>query len=140
MSASELLAGLLAALPPGTAAAVGAAAPVFRDVALELVDALGIGRAGLVGKAAGGTAAAAVPAAVSIGDVMPDYDIRVSLDADLLTIRGSVVDPELRAVCGISPAFPADFRTQIPLRGPLGGFRQQYADKVLELAVVKAEA
>jgi len=26
-----------------------------------------------------------------------------------LQALGSVVDPELRAVCGISPAFPADF-------------------------------
>lgn len=48
------------------------AAPVFRDVALELVDALGIGRAGMVGEDAGGTVTAAVPAAASIGDVMPD--------------------------------------------------------------------
>jgi ferredoxin len=76
---------------------------------------------------------------LSMGDVMPDYDISVSVDRDTVTIRGSVVDPALRAVCGISPAFPADFRTQIPLRGPLDGFRQQYADKVLELAVLKAE-
>jgi hypothetical protein len=76
---------------------------------------------------------------LSIGDAMPDYDIRVSLDPDTVTIRGSVVDPELRAVCGISPAFPADFRTQIPLQGPLDGFRQSYRDKILELAVLKAE-
>jgi len=74
---------------------------------------------------------------LALGDVMPEYDIRVSLDANALTIRGSVVDPALRAVCGISPAFPADFRTQIPLHGPLKGFRQRYSDKVLELVVLK---
>jgi cell division protein FtsI (penicillin-binding protein 3) len=48
------------------------AAPVFRDVALELVDALGIGRGGRGGAAAAGAFDAAVPAAASIGDVMPD--------------------------------------------------------------------
>jgi len=77
---------------------------------------------------------------LAMGEEMPDYDIKVSLDGDSLTIRGSVVDPALRAVCGISPAFPADFRTQIPLRGPLDGFRQRYSQKMLELAVLKAEA
>jgi len=76
---------------------------------------------------------------LSMGDAMPDYDLRVSVDRDMVTIRGSVVDPELRAVCGISPAFPADFRTRIPLPGPLDGFRQSYRDKILELAVLKAE-
>jgi ferredoxin len=76
---------------------------------------------------------------LSMGDVMPDYDLSVSVGRDAVTIRGSVVDPELRAVCGISPSFPADFRTQIPLGGPLDGFRQKYGDKVLELAVLKAE-
>jgi ferredoxin len=76
---------------------------------------------------------------LSMGDRMPDYDITVGLDRDSLTISGSVVDPALRAVCGISSAFPADFRTRISLRGPLNGFRQRYSDKVLELAVLKVE-
>jgi ferredoxin len=75
-----------------------------------------------------------------LGDTMPDYDLDVHVGHEGLTIRGSVVDPELRAVCGISPAFPADFRTEIPLGGPLGGFRHRYADKTLEVAVLKAGA
>jgi ferredoxin len=75
-----------------------------------------------------------------LGDEMPDYDLDVTVADGGVTVRGSVVDPELRAVCGISPAFPADFRTQIPLRGPLGGFRHRYADKTLEVAVLKAGA
>lgn len=77
---------------------------------------------------------------LAMGEEMPDYDITVSLDGNALTIRGRVVDPALRAVCGISPAFPADFRTEIPLRGPLDGFRQRYSDKTLELAVLKTGA
>ena len=75
-----------------------------------------------------------------LGSEMPDYDLDLSVAEGGLTIRGSVVDPELRAVCGISPAFPADFRTEIPLDGPLGGFRHRYAEKTLEVAVLKAGA
>jgi ferredoxin len=74
------------------------------------------------------------------GEAMPDYDLDVHVGGEGVTIRGSVVDPELRAVCGISPAFPADFRTEIPLDGPLGGFRHRYSDKTLEVAVLKAGA
>jgi cell division protein FtsI (penicillin-binding protein 3) len=48
------------------------AAPVFRDVALELVDALGIPRDGEPGKSRTGTVDVSVPLAVVITDVMPD--------------------------------------------------------------------
>ena len=74
------------------------------------------------------------------GTDMPDYDLDVQVAPSGVRIRGSVVDPELRAVCGISPAFPADFCTDIPLVGPLAGFRHRYADKTLEVAVLKAGA
>ncbi len=74
------------------------------------------------------------------GNEMPDYDLDVQMAPSGIRIRGSVVDPELRAVCGISPAFPADFATEIPLSGPLAGFRHRYSDKTLELAVLKGGA
>jgi ferredoxin len=77
---------------------------------------------------------------LALGEAMPDYDVSVKVAGSVVTVRGRVVDPELRAVCGISPAFPADFRTEIPLSGRLGGFQHRYADKVLELAVLKARA
>jgi cell division protein FtsI (penicillin-binding protein 3) len=48
------------------------AAPVFRDVALELVDALGIARAGESGEQYAGAVAVPAPASATIGDVMPD--------------------------------------------------------------------
>jgi len=75
-----------------------------------------------------------------LGSEMPDYDLELKVADGGLTIKGSVVDPELRAVCGISPAFPADFRTEIPLAGALGGFRHRYVDKTLEVAVLKVGA
>jgi hypothetical protein len=77
---------------------------------------------------------------LGLGDVMPDYELRVGLARGGLSVRGSVVDPELRAVCGVSPAFPADFKTEIPLQGALFGFRHRYTDKLLEIVVLKRGA
>jgi len=74
---------------------------------------------------------------LGLGEEMPDYALTLELDGESLTVGGSVVDPELRAVCGVSPAFPPDFRTVIALGPGLSGFRHRYADKVLEVAVVK---
>jgi len=74
---------------------------------------------------------------LGLGEDMPDYDLTLDVKDEVLTLRGSVVDSELRAVCGVSPAFPADFKTDIPLAGADGGFRHSYADKVLEIAVLK---
>jgi hypothetical protein len=71
---------------------------------------------------------------------MPDYELKVGLSATTLVIRGSVVDPALRSVCGVSPAFPADFRTEISLGGPLHGFSHRYSNKLLEIAVLKPGA
>ena len=67
-------------------------------------------------------------------------DLKLELADRGLTIRGSVVDPDLRAVCGVSPAFPADFRTEIPVGGRLTGYRHRYGGKVLEVAVLRQGA
>jgi len=77
---------------------------------------------------------------LGLGDEMPDYDLKIALSNGNLVVRGSVVDPELRAVCGVSSAFPADFKTEIPLEGPLGGFRHRYADRLLEVVVLRQGA
>jgi ferredoxin len=77
---------------------------------------------------------------LGLGDEMPDYEIKLALTDQGLTVRGSVADPDLRAVCGVSPAFPADFRTEIPTTGRLTGYRHRYADKVLEVAVLRQGA
>jgi len=79
-------------------------------------------------------------AELGFGDEMPDYDLRVAVGDGTLTVRGAVVDPDLRAVCGVSPAFPADFRTEIALAAPLAGFRHRYTDKLLEIVVLKRGA
>jgi ferredoxin len=74
---------------------------------------------------------------LALGGEMPDYDLKVSVADSMLTVRGRIVDAELRAVCGVSPAFPADFKTEIPLGTPVAGFRHRYADKLLEIAALK---
>jgi len=79
----------------------------------------------------------AVKEELGFGAEMPDYDLRLAIDADSATIAGSVSDIELRKICGVSPAFPADFKTEIGLNGRTGGFQYRYEDKLLEIAVLK---
>ncbi len=74
---------------------------------------------------------------LGVGDEMPDYDLGVEVGGSAVTIKGSVVDSRLRAMCGVSSAFPADFKTDVQLGAALGGFRHRYADKLLEIAVIK---
>ncbi|RMF24523.1 MAG: hypothetical protein D6760_03085 [Deltaproteobacteria bacterium] len=77
---------------------------------------------------------------LGLGEEMPDYDVRVALEGERLVVRGRVEDDRLRAVCGISPAFPADFAAEIPVTGPFGGFGYRYQDKTLEIVVLKKGA
>jgi HSP20 family molecular chaperone IbpA len=71
--------------------------------------------------------------AMGLGTEMPDYDLEIRNTGRALVVRGHVVDPRLRALCGISSAFPADFETTIVLDRPVRGFRARYRDKVLEI-------
>ncbi len=74
---------------------------------------------------------------LGFADEMPDYDLRLAVEADTVTVSGSVSDIELRKICGVSPAFPADFKTEIELSGAAGGFQYRYEDKLLEIAILK---
>ena len=75
-----------------------------------------------------------------VGDEMPDYELGVEVGGSSVTVKGSVVDPRLRAICGVSSAFPADFKADVDLGAAIGGFRHRYADKLLEIAVLKQSA
>lgn len=77
---------------------------------------------------------------LGIGDEMPDYDVNVALGTEGLVVSGSVVDEKLRSLCGVSSAFPADFKTEIPLEGQLGGFRHRYRNRILEIVVPRLDA
>jgi hypothetical protein len=77
---------------------------------------------------------------LGFGEEMPDYAMRIALAGETVTISGSVADIELRKICGVSPAFPADFKTEIELSSRPGNFRYRYEDKLLEIAILKEAA
>ena len=74
---------------------------------------------------------------LGLGDEMPDYDIVLEATKEGLGVRGSVVDDRLRSLCGVSPSFPPDFFTVIPVEGAILGLSRRYGDKVLEVVVLK---
>jgi ferredoxin len=77
---------------------------------------------------------------LGLGDVMPDYQLDLSLSGGWLEIHGKVVDPRLRTVAATAPAFPPDFTTRVPLGERCAGFAHRYRDKVLEVVLVKLRA
>ncbi len=81
----------------------------------------------------------AAKARLGIGDEMPEYDFEVTLRGPGLTIRGHVVEDDMRALCGVSAAFPPDFNTSIALAGKLAGLGYRYCDRVLEVVVSKGD-
>src|SRR5437867_5061453 len=71
---------------------------------------------------------------------MPDYDYELSLQDGTLVVHGRVIDPQVRKLTAVAPAFPPEFTTRVPLRDPVAGFRHRYRDKTLEVILPKAQA
>jgi hypothetical protein len=69
---------------------------------------------------------------------MPDYDYEVALRDGSLVVHGRVVDPRVRRITGVAPAFPSEFTTRVPLAAAVTGFRHRYQDKTLEVILPKA--
>jgi hypothetical protein len=74
---------------------------------------------------------------LGVGDEMPDYDYDVALQNGFLVVKGKVVEPNLRKLAGVSPAFPPDFTQNVKLPGKVAGFRHRFVDKALEVALPK---
>jgi hypothetical protein len=74
---------------------------------------------------------------LGVADEMPDYDYDLSLHGRYFVAKGSVVDPAVRKLAGISPAFPPDFTTNVELPGPVQGFKHRVRDKTLEIVLLK---
>ncbi len=72
---------------------------------------------------------------LGVGDEMPDYDYKISLSGSQLTIKGKVVDENVRRIAAVSPAFPPDFTTNIKLPNKPVGFRHRFEGKNLEIAL-----
>jgi len=71
-----------------------------------------------------------------IPDEMPDYQLDLGVESGFFVVHGKLVDPNLRKVAAVSPAFPPDFTTHIRLSRPVRGFKQRYQGKKLEVAIL----
>jgi hypothetical protein len=68
---------------------------------------------------------------------MPDYDYQLALADGGIVVHGKVVDPRVRRITGLAPAFPSEFTTRVPLDAPVSGFSHRYQDKMLEVILPK---
>jgi ferredoxin len=71
---------------------------------------------------------------------MPDYDFELALRDGTFVVHAKVIDPDVRKLTSVAPAFPAEFTTRVALRDPVTGFRHRYEDKTLEVILPKAVA
>ncbi|HWP66764.1 MAG TPA: Hsp20/alpha crystallin family protein, partial [Candidatus Limnocylindria bacterium] len=71
---------------------------------------------------------------------MPDYDFELALRDGAFVVHAKVIDPDVRKLTAVAPAFPGEFTTQVALRDPVTGFRHRYEDKTLEVILPKAVA
>jgi hypothetical protein len=69
---------------------------------------------------------------------MPDYDYQLALADGGIVVHGKVIDPRVRRITGVAPAFPSEFTTRVPLGAPVSGFSHRYQDKMLEVILPKA--
>jgi small basic protein len=69
---------------------------------------------------------------------MPDYDYELRLQDGSFVVHGRVVDPQVRKLTAVAPAFPPEFTTRVALRDRVAGFRHRYRDKTLEVILPKA--
>lgn len=80
----------------------------------------------------------AVKRSLGVGDDMPEHRCSATVEGSVLTVRGSITDPEVRRVAAFSPAFPADFHTEVPLPAA-GAWRiaMRVVDRVLEVVALR---
>ena len=69
---------------------------------------------------------------------MPDYDYDLRLHDGSFVVHGKVVDPQVRKLTAVAPAFPPEFTTRVALRDAVAGFSHRYRDKTLEVILPKA--
>ena len=74
---------------------------------------------------------------LGIADDMPPYDCEVAVRAGFLVVSGHVVDPAVRKLAAVSPAFPPDFTTRVRLPGPVSAFKHRVRDRTLETVLLK---
>jgi hypothetical protein len=78
-----------------------------------------------------------LPIRSTIPDDMPDYDYDLALKDGHFVIKGRVTDERIRKISSSVGAFPPEFTTVIPLEERIEGFSHRFADKLLEILLLK---
>ena len=78
-----------------------------------------------------------LPARSAIPDDMPDYDYDLALKDGHFIIKGRVADERIRKISSSVGAFPPEFTTVIPLQEKVEGFSHRFANKLLEILLLK---
>jgi hypothetical protein len=81
-----------------------------------------------------------LPARSALPDVMPDYDYDLVLKDGHFIIRGRITDERIRKISSSVGAFPPEFTTVIPLQERIEGFSHRFANKLLEILLLKQPA
>jgi Pyruvate/2-oxoacid:ferredoxin oxidoreductase delta subunit len=80
-----------------------------------------------------------LPARSALPDDMPDYDYDLALKDGHFVIKGRVTDERIRKISSSVGAFPPEFTTVIPLQERIEGFSHRFADKLLEILLLKQQ-
>jgi hypothetical protein len=81
-----------------------------------------------------------LPARSALPDVMPDYDYDLVLKDGHFIIKGRITDERIRKISSSVGAFPPEFTTVIPLQERIEGFSHRFANKLLEILLLKQPA
>jgi len=78
-----------------------------------------------------------LPARSALPDVMPDYDYDLVLKDGHFIIKGRITDERIRKISSSVGAFPPEFTTVIALQERIEGFSHRFANKLLEILLLK---
>ena len=81
-----------------------------------------------------------LPARSALPDDMPDYDYDLVLKDGHFIVKGRVTDERIRKISSSVGAFPPEFTTVIPLQEMIEGFSHRFANKLLEILLLKQPA
>ncbi len=81
-----------------------------------------------------------IPARSALPDVMPDYDYDLVLKDGHFIIKGRITDERIRKISSSVGAFPPEFTAVIALQERIEGFSHRFANKLLEILLLKQPA
>jgi hypothetical protein len=78
-----------------------------------------------------------LPIRSALPDEMPEYDYDLAVKDGHFVIKGRVTDERIRKISSSVGAFPPEFTTVIPLQERIEGFSHRFANKLLEILLLK---